>query len=90
MTGIGEQLINRNVQRFRGGLISKAHRLCVSLNYRLESNEEEEEDGVVPWVQGVIGLGETLNRHDPEAQAARHLVCGLWFIVYGLWFVIQS
>ena len=28
---------------FRGGLVSKAHRLCVSLNSRLESNKEEEE-----------------------------------------------
>ena len=30
------------MQRFRGGLVLKAHRLCVSLNSRLESNEEEE------------------------------------------------
>jgi len=29
------------VQRFRGGLVFKAHRLCVSLNSRLESNKEE-------------------------------------------------
>ena len=27
---------------FRGGLVFKAHRLCVSLNSRLESNKEEE------------------------------------------------
>jgi len=26
----------------RGGLVFKAHRLCVSLNSRLESNKEEE------------------------------------------------
>jgi len=32
-----------NVQRFRGGLVFQAHRPCVSLNSRLESNEEEEE-----------------------------------------------
>ena len=32
----------RNVQRFRGGLVFQAHRLCVSLNSRLESNEENE------------------------------------------------
>ena len=32
-----------HVQRFRGGLVFKAHRLCVSLNSRLESNKEEEE-----------------------------------------------
>ena len=30
---------------FRGGLVFKAHRLCVSLNSRLESNEEEEVKG---------------------------------------------
>ena len=36
------QLLHRNVQRFRGGLVFKAHRLCVSLNDRLESNKEEE------------------------------------------------
>ena len=28
--------------RFRGGLVFKAHRLCVALNSRLQSNEEEE------------------------------------------------
>ena len=31
------------MQRFRGGLAFKAHRLCVSLNSRLENNKEEEE-----------------------------------------------
>ena len=31
--------------QFRGGLVFKAHRLCVSLNSRLESNHEEEEEG---------------------------------------------
>ena len=44
MTGTGrgwEQLLHINVQRFRGGLVFKADRLFVSLNYRLESNEEE-------------------------------------------------
>ena len=29
------------MKRFRGGLVFKAHRLCVSLNSRLESNKEE-------------------------------------------------
>jgi len=29
------------VQRFRGGIVLKAHRLCVSLNSRLEINQEE-------------------------------------------------
>ena len=32
------------MQRFRGGLVFKAHKLCVSLNPRLESNTEEEEE----------------------------------------------
>ena len=30
--------------QFRGGLVVKALRLCVSLNSRLESNKEEEEE----------------------------------------------
>ena len=38
------QLLHRNVQQFRGGLVFKAHRLCVSLNSRLESNKEEKEE----------------------------------------------
>jgi len=38
-----EQLLSRNVQRFRGGLVFKAHRLCALLNSRLASNKEEEE-----------------------------------------------
>ena len=36
--------------RFRGGLVFKAHRICVSLNSRLESNKEEEE---TVWGEGV-------------------------------------
>ena len=32
----------RQPERFRGGLVFKAHRLCVSLNSRLESNKERE------------------------------------------------
>ena len=41
-----EQLFHRDAQRFRGGLVFKAHRLCVSLNSRLQSNKEEEEKDV--------------------------------------------
>jgi len=57
--GHGEQLLHRNVQRFRGGLVFKAHRLCVSLNSRLESNKEEEEEEEGTWrrcmyVQGYL------------------------------------
>jgi len=46
-------LAAKNVQRFRGGLVFKAHRLCVSLNSRLESNREEE----VHSRPGVYGAG---------------------------------
>ena len=38
---IWEQLLHRNVQRFRGGLVFKAHRLCVSLTARLVSNKDK-------------------------------------------------
>jgi len=38
-----EQLLHINVQWFRGGLVFKAHRLCVSLNSRLERNKDEED-----------------------------------------------
>jgi len=31
------------VKRFRGGLVFKAHRRCVSLDTRRESNKEEKE-----------------------------------------------
>ena len=46
--GGGEQLLHKNVQRFRGGLVFKVHRLCVSLTSRLESNEEEKKGGGGP------------------------------------------
>ena len=36
--GTVEQLLRKNVKRFRGELVFKVHRLCVSLNFRLESN----------------------------------------------------
>jgi len=39
--GAQGQQLHRNVQRSRGGLVFKAHRLCVSLNSRLASNNEE-------------------------------------------------
>jgi len=46
-SGTGQQLLRRNEQRFRGGLVFKAHTLCVSLNSRLESNREEVEEGYI-------------------------------------------
>jgi len=47
------QLLHRNVQRFRGGLVFKAHRPRVSLNSRLESNKEEEGRGAERAYRGV-------------------------------------
>jgi hypothetical protein len=45
---IWKQLLRRNVKRFRGRLAFKAQRLvCVSLNFRLESDREEEEIGAI-------------------------------------------
>ena len=41
--GSGRQPLHRNVQRFRGGLVCKARRLCASLNSRPESDEEEQD-----------------------------------------------
>ena len=36
---------NKNVQRFRGGLVFKSHRRCASLNSRLESTKAEKKKG---------------------------------------------
>ena len=40
MLRVGRRVKCMGFWRFRGGLVCKAHRLCVSLNSRLESNEE--------------------------------------------------
>ena len=48
------------MQLFRGGLVFKAHRLCVPLSSRLESNKEEEADLVV--------LGESHAEHSMKAK----------------------
>ena len=53
--GLQGEGVHRNVQRFRGGLVFKAHRLCVSLNSRLESNKEEEDEGLIS--RGFSGCG---------------------------------
>ena len=42
--------LHRDVQRFRGGLVFKANRLCVSLNSRLKSHKVEEEEDQQPDV----------------------------------------
>jgi len=61
--------------QFRGGLVFKAHKLCVSLNSRLASNteeeEEEEEEGRSASLQRVFqaAVSSLLRRiHTPEPQ----------------------
>ena len=55
-----EILASSNVQRFRGGLVVKAHRLCVSLNSRLQSNKVEEN---------------LVRTEDPGEQQSRERAC---------------
>jgi len=58
------------VKRFRGGLEFKAHRLCVSLNSRLESNKEEEahraEDSEAVGRMRHLDFGEGVRPHTPD------------------------
>ena len=46
------------MQQFRGGLVFEAHRLCLSLNSRLESTKEKEEGlelaGMRDSIQGLV------------------------------------
>jgi len=59
-----ERLLHRNVQRFRGGLVFKAHRR-VSLTSRLESKRERLENG-----NETVGRG----AHHPARAAEEHRV----------------
>ena len=52
--------LHGNMQRFRGGLVLKAHRLCVSLNSRLESDKEEEGNAEAPHGSAAINSVPTL------------------------------
>jgi len=54
-----------DVKRFRGGLVFKAHRLCVSLNSRLESNKEEEE-GTLATLYAGKRVSRSTGRHSAE------------------------
>ena len=51
VVGVGVlcQSLDRNVQRFPGGLVFKAHKLRASLNSRRESNKEEDEGPLPSW-----------------------------------------
>ena len=54
---------------FRGGFVFKAHRLCVSLNSRLESDKEEEEKKGPCKRQGVSEGGERLYKICREGRS---------------------
>jgi len=72
----GVQLLLRNAKRFRGGLVFKARRLCVSLNSRLESNkEEEEEEGSLGGVSVVgVGLGRVVHLQSGRLARAQPIL----------------
>ena len=81
-------LLDRNVQRFRGGLVFKADRLCASTISRLELNTKEKE----VCIQGDakrererergrdVLSGPTSGRMGPESDPPRavHLSCHKW------------
>ena len=67
-----------NVQHFRGGLACKAHRLCVSLNSRLESNKEEAEEDQPVGVGWNVLAGSALESgvgHAPLGSRGNTLEC---------------
>ena len=66
------ELLHRTVQRFRGGIVFKAHRLCVSLNSRMESNQKEEKK------EGDLGIGARLHLGEHAGSILA------WFGVWGL------
>jgi len=74
-------LTEKDVQRFRGGLVFKAHRLCVSLNSRLESNKEEEEDLVLHPVSFIESEPQGAREHRALLDSHRVL---LWIFVLHL------
>ena len=58
---------------FRGGRVFKAHRLCVSVNLRLDSNKEEQKRGGDPCgvracARGVAGRREEPRERDRERK----------------------
>jgi len=46
--GVKERTEGADAEHCPGGLLFKAHRLCVSLNSRIESNKEEEKKETAP------------------------------------------
>ena len=50
--GGGEQLLSRNVERFRGGLVSKAHRLLYHSTLGLRVMKKKKEEGRLALAAG--------------------------------------
>ena len=93
-------LLDRNVQRFRGGLVSQAHRLCVSLNSRLESNKEEKKKTERALRTGPVGQWSAGPTGAPEVTSLPWfgIWCfgfrvsgfgfGVWYLVFGVWCLV--
>ena len=79
---------------FRGGLVFKAHRLCVSLNFRLESNKEEEgvEDASFRALHATSAgwLGLRVEVAGCRVQGAGFRVCGVRFSTQSLGCRVQG
>ena len=73
------------MQRFRGGLVFKAHRLCVSLTSRLESNKEEECQVSKAPLATRSCPSRMLHSDDDDDDVARYL----GFRVKGGWIMIR-
>jgi len=73
------------VQRFRGGLIFKAHRLGVSLNSRRESNKEEEGRRL-----GIRGHGSRIAHTCSMLSCFKHGASASGLRFWGVWFRVQG
>ena len=64
------------MKRFRGGLVFKAHRLCESLNSRLEGNKEEAKHLLIEGAvaRGVGGRDHVVAEVAPQVARRRPLV----------------
>ena len=58
------------MQRFPGGLVFKARRLCASLNSRLESNKDEEDGARTRLAGGGVPGERRPEPRDPRAEQA--------------------
>ena len=77
------------MKRFRGGLAFKAHRLCVSLNSRLESNNEEDKKHLLDAEnKPLLGRGldalVVLLQGDMRIQSFCYLERGAYTLLYAI------